>query len=130
MIFTLWNKNHITRYGKKTTLSTKYRSSYRKCSVKKVFAIKIPQNSQENTCARDSFSVRLQVYNFIRKESLAQLVSCEFCEISKNTVFTEHLQTTASENTWNWPLPSHFCNIYDFGAGKNYIISCRGLPLT
>ena len=23
---------------------------------------------------------------------------CEFCEIFKNTFFTEHLQTTASEN--------------------------------
>ena len=25
------------------------------------------------------------------KESLAQMFSCEFCEISKNTFFTEHL---------------------------------------
>ena len=34
--------------------------------------------------------------NFIKKESLAQVFSCEFCEISKNTFFTEHLRTTAS----------------------------------
>ena len=27
---------------------------------------------------------------------MAQLFSCEFCEISKNTLFTEHLRTTAS----------------------------------
>ena len=33
---------------------------------------------------------------FIKKESLAQVFSCEFCEISKNTFFTEHLWTTAS----------------------------------
>ena len=29
--------------------------------------------------------------NFIKKETLAQEFSCEFCEISKNTFFTEHL---------------------------------------
>ena len=29
--------------------------------------------------------------NFIKKETLAQVFSCEFCEISKNTFFTEHL---------------------------------------
>ena len=28
--------------------------------------------------------------------TLAQVFSCEFCEISKNTFFTEHLWTTAS----------------------------------
>ena len=30
------------------------------------------------------------------KKALAQVFSCEFCEISKNTFFTEHLWTTAS----------------------------------
>ena len=34
--------------------------------------------------------------NFIKKETLAQVFSCEFCEISKNTFFTEHVWTTAS----------------------------------
>ena len=29
--------------------------------------------------------------NFIEKETLAQVFSCELCEISKNTFFTEHL---------------------------------------
>ena len=29
--------------------------------------------------------------NFIKKETLAQLFSCEFCEICKNLFFTEHL---------------------------------------
>ena len=33
--------------------------------------------------------------NFIKKEALAQVFSCEFCEIFKNTFFTEHPQTTA-----------------------------------
>ena len=34
--------------------------------------------------------------NFIKKETLAQVFSFEFCEISKKTFFTEHLRTTAS----------------------------------
>ena len=34
--------------------------------------------------------------NFIKKETLAQVFSIEFSEISKNTFFTEHLQETAS----------------------------------
>ena len=33
--------------------------------------------------------------NFIKKETLAQVFSCQFCEISKNTLFTEHLRLTA-----------------------------------
>ena len=32
------------------------------------------------------------------KIALAQKFSCEFCEIFKNTFFTEHLRTNASEN--------------------------------
>ena len=31
-----------------------------------------------------------------KKETLAQVFSCEFIKISKNTFFTEHLRTTAS----------------------------------
>ena len=34
--------------------------------------------------------------NFIKKEALAQVFSCKFCEISKNTFFTEQLWMTAS----------------------------------
>ena len=41
------------------------------------------QNSQENTYTRDS---------------LVQVLSCKFCEISKNTFFKEHLRKTASVN--------------------------------
>ena len=33
---------------------------------------------------------------FIKKESLAQMFSCEFCKISYNTIFTEHLQAIPS----------------------------------
>ena len=48
---------------------------------------------QENTCARVSFLIKLpEACHFIKKETLAQVFRCEFCEISKNTFFTEQLQ--------------------------------------
>ena len=37
-----------------------------------------------------------KAYNFINKETLAEVFSCEFCEISKNTFFIGHFQETAS----------------------------------
>ena len=51
--------------------------------------LEILQNSQENTYARVAC-------NIIKKETLALVFSCEFCGISKNIFFTEHLWTTAS----------------------------------
>ena len=57
-----------------------------RCYVKKVFW-KISQTLQEMACAGVSL--------LIKKETPAQVFSCEFCEISKNTFFIEHL--------W-WPL--------------------------
>ena len=43
--------------------------------------------------------LRSEAFNFIKKESLTQVLSCEFCRISKNTFFTEHLR---------WLLLSHY----------------------
>ena len=40
---------------------------------------------------------RPEAYNFIKKETLVKVFSCEFCEISKNTFFTEHLRLTIPE---------------------------------
>ena len=51
-----------------------YGSSHQRCSIKKVV-----------------------LKNFAKTP--AQVFSCEFCEISKNTFFTEHLWATASTNT-------------------------------
>ena len=38
------------------------RNSHRRCSIKKVF-LEISQNSQENTCARVSFLIKLQTWS-------------------------------------------------------------------
>ena len=39
---------------------------------------------------------RCSTKKVLKKETLAQVFSCEFSEISKNTFFKEHLRTTAS----------------------------------
>ena len=58
----------------------------RRCSVEKVF-LEISQNLHENACATI----------FIKKETLAQVFSYEFCEISKNTFFYRAPLVAASD---------------------------------
>ena len=40
----------------------------------------------------------LRPATLLKNEILAQVFSCEFCEISKNTFLTEHLWAAASED--------------------------------
>ena len=58
------------------------------CSARKIF-LDILQNLQENTCVRVSFLINLEAeaYNLIKKRllPLAQVFSCEFSKVSKNT---------------------------------------------
>ena len=67
------------------------------CSIKKLFS-KISQDSQENTCVGVSFLIKLQACNFVKKETLTQMSSCQFCEIFKNTFFYRTSPVTASED--------------------------------
>ena len=71
----------------------------RRYSLKNVF-LKISQNILENTCTRVSSLITLQdsglqAYRpatlLKKRETLAQVFSCEFREIFKNTIFTEYL---------------------------------------
>ena len=59
-----------------------------RCSFKKLF-LKNSWNSQEYTCAGVSFLIKLQAEacNFIKKETLTRVFSCEFCEIFKDIFF-------------------------------------------
>ena len=66
------------------------RSSHRRCSVKKVVLRNLEKFTGKHKCQSLLFN------KLIKKETLAQTFSCEFCEISKNNFFTEHLRTTAS----------------------------------
>ena len=65
-------------------------------SIKKVF-LEISQNSKEKTCARVSFLIRLQAETIFKKETLAQVFSCEFYKIYKNTFSYKTLPVAVSE---------------------------------
>ena len=52
--------------------------------LRKVFLV-ISQNSQEKICARVSLEIKLED----SKETLVQLLSCEFSGISKSTFLTD-----------------------------------------
>ena len=64
-----------------------------RCSVEKMF-LEISQNSQETPVPE---SRRLQACNFITKEILAKVFSCEFCKISRNTFFYRTPPVAVSE---------------------------------
>ena len=44
------------------------------------------------TVKDNRFAQVFSACNFIQKEALAQMFSCKFCEISKNTFFEQHLR--------------------------------------
>ena len=77
----------------------------RRCSVKMVL-LKSSQNSQGSTYARVSFSIKLQseVYNFIRKEALAQVFffAMNFEKFLRTLFFAEHL--VSASGTSHQPL--------------------------
>ena len=70
-----------------------------RCSVKKVF-LKIHKINRKHLCQSLFFSkaadLRPEVCNLIKKETLAQVFSCEICEILKNTFFYRRLLVAAS----------------------------------
>ena len=56
----------------------------------------------------------LQTMNFIKKGTLAQLFSWEFCKISKNTFFAEHLWATASVLSLFFLVMPFHCVVLNF----------------
>ena len=57
------------------------------------------ENSQESTCARVSFLIK--IFLFIKKEVLAHVFSCKFCEILRNTLFYRTPLVAASKKRYN-----------------------------
>ena len=62
-----------------------------RCSVKKGVLRNFAKFTGKHLCQRLFFDkgagLRPNACNFIKKQSLAQVFPCEFCEISKNTFF-------------------------------------------
>ena len=71
------------------------RSSHQRCSIKKSVLKNFTKFTGKHLC--QSLFCRPQAWNFIIKETLAQVFSSEFYETFKNTFFTENLRATASE---------------------------------
>ena len=69
-------------------IATIRRSSHRRCSIKKGVLRNFVKFARKHPCQ--------SLFNFIKKDTLVQVFSCEFCEIFKNTFFIEHLRVTAS----------------------------------
>ena len=89
-IFNLFIHNFIYQ---EFTQNTSFRSSHRRCSVRKGVFRNFAKFTGKHLCQSLFFNkVAGLACNFIKKETLAQVFSCEFCEISKNTFFTEHLR--------------------------------------
>ena len=76
---------------------TIFRSSHQMYSVKKGVLRSFKKFTGKHLCQSLFFNkVAGRPANFIKKGTLAQVFSCEFCEFSKNTSFTEHLWATGS----------------------------------
>ena len=71
------------------------RSSRQRCSVKKGVLRNIAKFTRKQLC--QSRFLNKVACNVIKKEILPQMLSCEFCKISKNTFSPGHLGTTASD---------------------------------
>ena len=86
-----------------------YRGSNQRYSIK----IRVPNNFPKFTGKHLCQSL------FFKKETLAQVFSCEFCEISKNIFFTEHLGTTTSacNNFFNNDY-FHYCTVVGLQVQK------------
>ena len=81
--------------------SQSIRSNHQKCSVKKGVLRNFAKFTGKHLYQSLFFNkVSGGACNFLKKETLTQVFSCEFCEISMNIFLTEHLWATASEAFW------------------------------
>ena len=76
---------------------THFRSSYHRCSVKKAALKKFAKFTGIHLC-QSLFLIMLQAdaWNFIKKDTLAQVFSCEFCKIFGSTSFNRTPPVAAS----------------------------------
>ena len=70
-----------------------------------------------------------EAYNFVKKETLAQVFSCEFCEISKNALFTERLWMPASKylRKWNADIVFYCSIIYIYTEVRKNVKNASSL---
>ena len=102
-----------------------YRSIHQRCSIENSIFKNFTVFTGKHLCQSLFLflnSCRSQACNFI-KETLAQVFSCGFSEIFKNTFFTEHPWTTASKDTSLKTLNINRSN--QLNSKSRLILSCR-----
>ena len=83
-----------------------FRSSYQRCFIIKGVLRNFAKFTGKHLCQSLFLSkvTRRQACNFIKKETMVQMFCYEFCKISKNAFFTEHLWTAASVTLHSFPF--------------------------
>ena len=91
--FSLWLPSRTDQVPPPTSVNTFFSEAVvQKCSVKKVF-LEIFQNSQENTCARVSFLIKLQAcVTLLKKRLWHRCFPVNFAKFLRTPFFTEHLR--------------------------------------
>ena len=89
-----------------------FKSSHRRCSVKKGVLKKVANFTGKHLC-RGLFLIKLQAFRFatLLKETPTLVFYCEICEIFKNTYFEEFLPTTAYVVPSSWLSLSPFFSV-------------------
>ena len=103
-------------YGKTFIQNFYCQAATRGVLCKNLF-LEMSQNLQEVTRARVSFLIKLQNL-FIKKETLAQVFSCQFCEISKN-IFSYRRPLLAASVREKKKLMLCFTKILEHWVGYN-----------
>ena len=84
------------------------RSSHWRCSVRKGILGNFTKFTGKQLYQSVIFKkLKTKAWNFIKKETLSQVFSCNFLKFFKNTFLAEHLRATASEwfiELWNLSL--------------------------
>ena len=101
----------------------RFRSSHQRCSLKKFVLRNFTKFTGKHLCQS----------LFIKKETLAQVFSSEFCEVSQNIFFTEHLWTTASVDWTDKHAPAcdtqnSYSRNYNIDGGFFYQIKASTEP--
>ena len=106
-------------YLKKPAIALELEAVIQGCSLKKGVLRNFTKYTGKHQCQSLFFNkfagLRPEACNFIKKESLAQVFSCGFCEISKNSFFKEHL----------WWLPLS-CIWINFISSQNILAVSSG----
>ena len=109
----------------------------RRCSVKKVF-LEISQTSQENTCTRVYFLIKLQPATLLKNRVWHKCFSVNFAKFLRTPFLTKHLPWLLfSETQVNFcmdryidlkSVPLFFeCNAVFFETGMNEIVTKKKL---